>query len=95
MLLFLSLLLVSQAPMSDSRWDSPDVLIEDSLGPYVAFAADYNYTTGDIYVACLVDSGYYFGNYCGVLILRSKDHGLTWEKWNSVLLSPHWDMKNI
>jgi hypothetical protein len=97
MFLLISLFLVAQGatPTSSSRWDSPDVLIEDSLGPFVAFAADYNYTTGDIYVACLVDSGYYFGDYCGVLILRSQDHGLSWQKLNSALVLSNWDMENI
>jgi len=97
MFLLISLLLVSQGvtPASDSRWDSPDVLIEDSLGPLVAFAADYNYTTGDIYVAALVDSGYYFGDYGGVLILRSQDHGLSWQEINSRLFLPNWYAEDI
>jgi hypothetical protein len=83
MFLLISLLLVSQCatPASDSRWDSPDVLIGDSLGPMVVYAADYNYTTGDIYVACAVDSGYcLLANWPGWVFFRSKDHGLTWEK---------------
>jgi hypothetical protein len=97
MFLLISLLLVAQSatPASGSRWDYPDVLIHDSLGPGAAFAADYNYTTGDIYVACAVDSGYYFDDYCGVLILRSQDHGLTWEEWNSRSFLPNWDMDDI
>ncbi|MBN1695200.1 hypothetical protein JW879_07365 [candidate division WOR-3 bacterium] len=95
MFLLMSLLLVSQGvvPTSDSRWDFPDVLIEDSLGP-VVFAADYNYTTGDIYVAAGVDSGFYLGDYPGIVIFRSQDHGLTWEEWNSKLFMTG-DMKGI
>jgi hypothetical protein len=82
MFLLISLLLVAQGTTTTrgSRWDSPDVLIEDSLGPLVVFAADYNYTTGDMYVACAVDSGYYLGDWPGWVFFRSKDHGLTWEK---------------
>ncbi len=82
MVLFISLLLVAQgaATTNNTRWDSPDILIEDSLGDYVNFAADYNYTTGDIYVACIPDSGTYFGpNYWGLLVFRSTDHGLSWD----------------
>jgi len=63
---------------SSSRWDSPDIFIEDSLGSFVDFAADYNYTTGDIYVACIPDSGNYFGpDSIGTLLFRSTDHGNT------------------
>ena len=82
MFLLIYLLLVAQgaAPASDSRWDTPDVLIGDSLGPMVVYAADYNYTTGDIYVACAVAPGYYLGGWPGWVFFRSKDHGLTWEK---------------
>jgi hypothetical protein len=81
MFLLIALFLVAQGatPTSDSRWDSPDVLIEDSLGPFVAFAADYNYTTGDIYVACIADSGTYCGpDDWGLLLFRSTDHGESW-----------------
>jgi hypothetical protein len=81
MVLLISLLLIAQGTTtSKSRWDSPDVLIEDTLGAYVDFAADYNYTTGDIYVAAAVDSGYYFGDSPGWVYFRSQDHGLTWGK---------------
>jgi hypothetical protein len=62
------------------RWDSHDVLIEDSLGTNVVFAADYNYSNGNIYVACIPDSGTYFGsNYWGLVLFRSTDHGLSWD----------------
>jgi hypothetical protein len=88
MVLLISLLLIAQGTTtSKSRWDSPDVLIEDSLGPNIAFAADYNYTTGDIYVACAIDSGYYFGDHPGWVIFRSQDHGLNWEKIYYVVFS--------
>lgn len=97
MFLLISLLLVSQGVTlaSDSRWDSPDILIEDSLGPLAAFAADYNYTTGDIFVACAIDSGYYFGDYGGILILRSQDHGLSWQEINSRSILPTWHAEDI
>lgn len=82
MVLVISLLLVAQPVniSAESRWDSPDILIEDSLGPNAVFAADYNYSTGDIYVACLPDSGTYFGtDYWGILLFRSTNHGLSWD----------------
>jgi len=82
MFLLISLLLVAQdaTATSNSRWASPDVLIEDSLGPYVDFAADYNYSNGDIYVACIPDSGSYFHpDSLGILLFRSTDHGETWD----------------
>jgi len=61
------------------RWDSPDILIEDSLGSYVDFAADYNYLNGNIFVACIPDSGTYFGSDAwGLRLFRSTDHGLSW-----------------
>jgi hypothetical protein len=96
MFLLIPLFLVAQVTTSTSgsRWDYPDVLIEDTLGPGVAFAADYNYTTGDIYVAAGVDSGFYLGDHPGIVIFRSQDHGLTWEEWNSRLFMTG-DMKSI
>ncbi|MBN1694434.1 hypothetical protein JW879_03425 [candidate division WOR-3 bacterium] len=98
MISLICLLLISQGPAetSNSRWDPSDILIEDSLGPYVAFAADYNYTTGDIYVACLVDSGYYFGDHPGWAIFRSQDHGLNWERiFSSAFPQTDWDARDI
>jgi hypothetical protein len=80
MILLISLLLVAQdiPTTSGSRWASPDALIEDSLGSYVDFAVDYNYSNGNIYVACIPDSGTYFGpDYWGILLFRSTDHGET------------------
>jgi hypothetical protein len=74
------LLLVAQgAATSNSRWDYPDVFIEDSLDPYMSFAADYNYVTGDMFIACTFDSGYYLGENPGWVAFRSQDHGLNWE----------------
>jgi hypothetical protein len=81
MLSLISLLLIAQGAVttSSSRWDSPDVLIEDSLGSYVDFAADYNYSNGYIYVACIADSGTYCGpDDWGLLLFRSTDHGESW-----------------
>jgi hypothetical protein len=81
MVFAISLLLIAQGSAATSKplWASPDILIEDSLSGYVDFAADYNYTTGDIYVACIPDSGTYFGpDNWGILLLRSTDHGLSW-----------------
>jgi hypothetical protein len=82
MILLVSLLLVAQPGnvTTNVRWDSTDVLIEDSLGSYVDFAADYNYTTGDIYVACIAASGTYCGpDDWGLLLFRSTDHGESWD----------------
>jgi hypothetical protein len=97
MFLLISLLLVAQGavPASDYRWDSPDVLIEDSLGPMVSFAADYNYTTGDIYVGCMIDSGYYFEDDAGWMIFRSQDHGSTWETIFAQPFPATWDVRDI
>lgn len=78
--------MVSQgsAETNSSRWDSPDILIEESLGSYVDFAADYNYSNGNIYVACTPDSGKYFGpDDWGILLFRSTDHGLSWNLLHS------------
>jgi hypothetical protein len=77
MVLLISLLLVARGAVatSGSRWASPDALIEDSLGAYVDFAADYNYSNGDLYIACIPDSGTYFGTNWGLLVFRSTDHG--------------------
>ncbi len=96
LLIFLLLMAQSATPTSDSRWDSPDVLIEDSLGPMVVYAADYNYTTGDMYVACVVDSGYCFGILPGWVFFRSEDHGLTWEKiYSNEFVSSDWEPRDI
>jgi hypothetical protein len=82
MILLVSLLLLGQPGniTTDVRWDSTDVLIEDSLGSNVVFAADYNYTTGEIFAACAIDSGYYGGDSPRYVIFLSQDHGLTWEE---------------
>ena len=97
MMSLICLLLVAQgaAATSNFRWDYTDVLIEDSLGPYVAFAADYNYTTGDIYVAAGVDSGYFGDGLRHCLIFRSQDHGLTWDISSNFQLINGWDVKNV
>jgi hypothetical protein len=82
MLLVFPLFLFSQSIDISSfpLWDSPDVLIESSLGAYVDFAVDYNYSNGDIYVVAIPDSGTYFGpNYWGILLFRSTNRGETWE----------------
>ena len=81
MILLVSLFLAQPGNITtDVRWDSTDVLIEDSLGEYVDFAADYNYTTGDIYVACITDAGTYCGpDNWGLLLFRSADHGESWD----------------
>ena len=82
MILIISLLLVSQvsAKTNNSRWDSADILIEGSLGSYAEFAADYNYSNGNIYVVCVPDSGFYFHpDSLGLLFFRSTDHGETWD----------------
>lgn len=99
MVLLISLLLVAQgaAVISNSRWASPDALIEDSLGAYVDFAADYNYSNGNIYVACAVDSGAYFGpDSIGILLFRSTDHG---ESGGVILRDVYpaggWELKDI
>lgn len=81
MVLIICLILVSQNSVETNspRWDSPDILIEDSLGAYVDFAVDYNYSNGNIYVACIPDSGTYFGpDAWGLRLFRSTDHGLSW-----------------
>jgi hypothetical protein len=81
MIFIICLLLVSQdAAAGNSRWYYPDVFIEDSLDPYMPFAADYNYVTGDMFVACAFDSGYYLGEHPGWVAFRSQDHGLNWER---------------
>jgi hypothetical protein len=82
MIIVICLLLVAQgaSATNNSRWDYPDVLIEDSLDTYMPFAADYNYVTGDMYVACAFDSGYYLGENPGWVAFRSQDHGLNWER---------------
>jgi hypothetical protein len=98
MFLLISLLLVAQSatPASGSRWNSADVLIGDSLGPMVIYAADYNYTTGDMYIACAVDSGYYLGDLPGWVFFRSKDHGLTWDKiYSQEFVSANWEARDI
>ena len=99
MILLISLLLVSQGipAANSSRWGLPDVLIEDSLGPYAEFAADYNYTTGDIYVACVPDSGVYFHpDSLGMLFFRSTDHGETWDMiGRDVYEAEGWTAKEI
>ncbi len=92
MTLIISLLLVAQGVVETNspRWDSPDILIEESLGSYVDFAADYNYSNGNIYVACIPDSGTYFGpeNCWGLLLFRSTDYGLSWNLLHSEIFSP-------
>jgi hypothetical protein len=95
MILVISLLLVAQGV--GSRWDSPDILIEDSLGPYVDFAADYNYSNGNIYVACIPDSGTYFGpDSMGILLFRSDDHGETWDMiFRDAYQAQYWELKEI
>lgn len=78
MVLLISLLLIAQGAVitGGSRWASEDALIEDSLGSYVDFAVDYNYSNGDLYIACIPDSGTYFGpDFWGILLFRSTDHG--------------------
>jgi hypothetical protein len=78
MVIIISLLLVAQGVVttSGSRWASEDALVEDSLGDYVDFAVDYNYSNGDMYVACIPDSGTYFGpDFWGLLVFHSTDHG--------------------
>jgi hypothetical protein len=99
MILLIPLLLVAQGipATNSSRWSLPDVLIEDSLGPYVEFAADYNYTTGDIYVACVPDSGIYFHpDSLGILFFRSTDHGETWDMiGRDVYEAEGWTAKEI
>jgi len=82
MCIFISLFLIAQGPVetNGSRWELSDILIEDSLGSNVTFAADYNYSNGDIYVACVPDSGVYFHpDSLGILLFRSTDHGETWD----------------
>ncbi len=78
MVIIISLLLVAQGVVttSGSRWASEDALVEDSLGDYVDFAVDYNYSNGDMYVACIPDSGTYFGpDFWGLLVFHFTDHG--------------------
>jgi hypothetical protein len=91
MVLIIYLILVSQGSVETNspRWDSPDILIEESLGSYVDFAADYNYSNGNIYVACIPDSGTYFGpeNCWGLLLFRSTDHGLSWNLLHSEIFA--------
>jgi hypothetical protein len=99
MVLLISLLLVAQnlVKTNGSRWDSPDILIEDSLGSYVDFAADYNYSNGNIYVACIPDSGTYFGpDSMGILLFRSDDHGETWDMiFRDAYQALYWKLKEI
>ncbi len=99
MFLLISLLLVAQSNVNtgNPRWASPDVLIEDSLGPYVDFAADYNYSNGNIYVACIPDSGTYFGpDSMGILLFRSTDHGETWDMiFRDAYEALYWEVKEI
>jgi len=99
MILFISFLLVAQSIpyANNSRWGLPDILIENSLGPYVEFAADYNYTTGDIYVACVPDSGIYFHpDSLGILLFRSTDHGENWDMiGRDVYEAEGWKAKEI
>jgi hypothetical protein len=72
----ISLLLVAAQPL----WIPSDVLIEDSLGDYPAFACDYNYSNGNIYLVCSPDSGAYFHpDSLGYLLFRSTDHGASGE----------------
>lgn len=84
MLLLLTIFFTAQFnPAENTRWtppDSGDVFIEDSLGEFVDFATDYNYSNGNIYAICLVDSGNYFGEYNGLILFQSTDHGQTWAK---------------
>ncbi len=78
MVLLISLMLVAQVNVTTSEplWVPEDALIEDSLGDYVAFACDYNYSNGNMYLACYPDSGTYFGpDSLGILLFRSTDHG--------------------
>lgn len=92
MFLVISLLLVAQgSATSKPLWASLDTLIEDSLGPNVDFAADYNYSNGNIYIACTPDSGTYFGpDDWGILLFRSTDHGLSWD----LLYSDNYETEN-
>ena len=82
---------------SSARWDSPDILIEDSLGSFVDFAVDYNYSNGNIYVACIPDSGTYFGpDSMGILLFRSTDHGANWDIiFRDAYQAFYWELKEI
>lgn len=99
MVFFISLLLVAQEPAQTSKplWATSDTLIEDSLGSYVNFAADYNYSNGNIYVACIPDSGTYFGpDSMGILLFRSTDHGETWNIiFRDAYEAQYWEVKEI
>ena len=99
MVLIICLILVSQGSVetNNPRWDSPDILIEESLGSYVDFAADYNYSNGNIYVACIPDSGTYFGpDSMGILLFRSDDHGETWDMiFRDAYQAQYWELKEI
>jgi len=99
MLFLVSLLLIAQSKtdLDNLRWNSSDILIEESLGAYVDFAADYNYSNGNIYVACIPDSGTYFSSdSIGTLLFRSTDHG---ENWDLILRDVYaledWKIKEI
>jgi hypothetical protein len=99
MVLIIYLVLVSQGSVETNspRWDSPDILIEESLGNYVDFAADYNYSNGNIYVACIPGSGTYFGpDSMGILLFRSDDHGETWDMiFRDAYQAQYWELKEI
>jgi hypothetical protein len=82
MVLFISLLLVAQSDINMDKplWVPSDPRIEDSLGDYVAFACDYNYSNGNMYLVCSPDSGSYFHpDSLGYLLFRSTDHGANGE----------------
>jgi hypothetical protein len=96
MVLLISLLLVAQVNIAP-LWAPSDILIGDSLGPYVDFAADYNYSNGNIYVACIPDSGTYFGpDSMGILLFRSDNHGETWDMiFREAYQAQYWELKDI
>ena len=78
MFLLFSLILVAQ--INQPLWIPSDALVEDSLGDYVAFACDYNYTNGNMYLVCSPDSGSYFHpDSLGYLLFRSTNHGASGE----------------
>lgn len=100
MLVLLSMFIVGQWGDfgGNAEWtlpDSTDILIEDTLGAFVSFGCDYNYTTGDMYVICLVDSGYYFGSEQGRVVFQSTNHGLTWENIDATQYNSSAEFKNI
>jgi len=99
MFLLVYLLLISQTSITSAEplWNPSDVLIEDSLGTNPNFAADYNYSNGNIYVACIPDSGTYFGpDSMGILLFRSTNHGETWDTiFRDAYEAQYWEVKEI